>query len=1028
MNNTYKLVWDLRLQAWRVASELARGHKKTASTGLAVAALLTMFAPAYAAPAIDALPAGEQIASGRASLNRLIAGRLVINQHSDKLITNWNSFDIGANASVIFKQPDANSIALNRITTGTASQIFGKLDANGQVFIVNPAGITFGAGSQVSVGGLLASTLNIQDSDFLGGDLRFVRDRANGKVSNEGSLNASAGNVVLLSPTILSQGSISANAGNLFIVSADGVRVQDNNAIVLQAPLSASVVRQSGILSATSLASGKGKILLIADKNHARSDLKVQGTINAQNSWIKGKNMLIAGNLTVQGNAALDAAGYIEVNGTANFLPDTVNGQQRLLSLSFGADDLIYSFKSPAINLPGGASQTLRVNGKDYKVISSLSQLQAIGQDNSALAGRYALGIDIDARDSANWNNGAGFSPIGNNTLPFSGELYGLKHVVSGLTINRPTEDRVALFGYVNGATIQGLQLKDVNIKGYTDVAALAAFSRNSNFAGITLGGRLSGKDRVGMLSGFNIDSTIRGAYFSGLVEATGLRLGGLVGYNRGGLIDNAGGFASVRGISSPVVGGLIGYSENAVIQNSGFSGGVSRTGAWSVYPQAGVGGLVGYLASGEIRNSSTLVGINSEGALDGGLVGVNNGTIADSYTFGTFGLYNGRETTLDAGLVATNNGLIQRSYSTARVSGAGLVYDNNGTIEDSYYKDDQLGGKNALKGFRPSGLAVYNSGLIQRSYVQANMQSTDKRANESFIGGLVGINYKTGVISDSWVQGDVISTAKHVGGLVGGNWGTLKNSHMQGNVTGVYNVGGAVGINYAGAVVDTVQANAAVNGQIHIGGLVGLNNDGAFIRNGLTNGSVFASYFYLPYYGGDGFFDFRPGGEKVGGLVGANLGQIDQSASLASVTGGITVGGLVGYNVLYTLDGITRSGVINDSFATGAVNGVDIVGGLVGNNEGIINRSYAAGSVTGRHSGGLAGFANVDGEVNSSYWNVASVGKGQSSGGKALTDALSKQKRMYAGWDISSDPTGNSIWYINEGVAMPVLRSLMQP
>lgn len=130
----------------------------------------------------------------------------------------------------------------------------------------------------------------------------------------------------------------------------------------------------------------------------------------------------------------------------------------------------------------------------------------------------------------------------------------------------------------------------------------------------------------------------------------------------------------------------------------------------------------------------------------------------------------------------------------------------------------------------------------------------------------------------------------------------------------------------------------------------------------------------------------------------------------------------------MQTQDATSIFGVISDSYATGTVTGQDIVGGLAGNNDGEINRSYAAGKVTGTHAGGLAGFANVDGVVNSSYWNVGTTGKGQSSGGKGLTDALSKQKRMYAGWDISNDLAGSSIWYIHEGVATPVLRSLLTP
>jgi filamentous hemagglutinin family protein len=68
----------------------------------------------------------------------------------------WNTFNIGVNATVNFAQPSASSVALNRVTSGDPSQIMGQLNANGQVYLINPSGILFGAGSSVNVGGLVA--------------------------------------------------------------------------------------------------------------------------------------------------------------------------------------------------------------------------------------------------------------------------------------------------------------------------------------------------------------------------------------------------------------------------------------------------------------------------------------------------------------------------------------------------------------------------------------------------------------------------------------------------------------------------------------------------------------------------------------------------------------------------------------------------------------------------------------------------------------------------------------------------------
>ena len=92
---------------------------------------------AHAMPAANTLPSGENVAVGTATFNRSIANRLIVNQLSSQLITNWSSFNVGQAARVSFVQPTADSIALNRITDSRATEVFGSINANGQIFIVN---------------------------------------------------------------------------------------------------------------------------------------------------------------------------------------------------------------------------------------------------------------------------------------------------------------------------------------------------------------------------------------------------------------------------------------------------------------------------------------------------------------------------------------------------------------------------------------------------------------------------------------------------------------------------------------------------------------------------------------------------------------------------------------------------------------------------------------------------------------------------------------------------------------------------
>src|SRR5262249_40991329 len=139
-------------------------------------------------PAYAQLPQGGQVTAGSAVITRTGAASMVVTQASDKAALSWTSFSIGSGHSVRFDQPSASSIALNRVTGGSRSEIFGSLSSNGQVFLVNPNGILFGRGAQVDVGGLVASTLNIAERDFLDGRYVFSDPSNRAAVVNEGVL------------------------------------------------------------------------------------------------------------------------------------------------------------------------------------------------------------------------------------------------------------------------------------------------------------------------------------------------------------------------------------------------------------------------------------------------------------------------------------------------------------------------------------------------------------------------------------------------------------------------------------------------------------------------------------------------------------------------------------------------------------------------------------------------------------------------------------------------------------------------
>ena len=119
----------------------------------------------------QALPTGGSVARGSATIGTPADGAMTVTQSSDRAIINWQSFSIGDGNRVDIRQPDARSVLLNRVTGETTSTIAGSLNANGQVFLINPNGIQITSTGTVRAAGFVASTLDIGDDDFMRGDI-----------------------------------------------------------------------------------------------------------------------------------------------------------------------------------------------------------------------------------------------------------------------------------------------------------------------------------------------------------------------------------------------------------------------------------------------------------------------------------------------------------------------------------------------------------------------------------------------------------------------------------------------------------------------------------------------------------------------------------------------------------------------------------------------------------------------------------------------------------------------------------------
>ena len=167
-------------------------------------------------------PSGPTVRHGQVQISG--GSEAQIRQLTDRAIVDWQSFSIGGNESVLFLQPSDLSVILNRVTGGDPSSILGRLEANGNVFLINPNGILFGPNSVVNVGGLVASSLQLTDEDFLSGNYNFFADGSQelGAVVNQGSIRVTDGGyAVLTGPAVINEGTIVAKAGNITLAAGE---------------------------------------------------------------------------------------------------------------------------------------------------------------------------------------------------------------------------------------------------------------------------------------------------------------------------------------------------------------------------------------------------------------------------------------------------------------------------------------------------------------------------------------------------------------------------------------------------------------------------------------------------------------------------------------------------------------------------------------------------------------------------------------------------------------------------------------
>lgn len=1014
MNKNYRLVWNAKHFSWQVVSEIAKGglvaEQSSVKKLVSHTAKLVVFFVANLLSVSVALagPTGGTVSSGAATI-ATTGTTTTINQSTAKAAIDWSSFSTNSNEVVNFVQPNTSSITLNRVTGTSASTLNGQLNANGQVFIINPNGILFSSTSQVNTGGLIASTLNLSNNDFNNNTFKLSNTTNNKTVENRGKITVpTGGTIALIAPSVKQTGTIKAPQGNVLLAAGSDITLNLNNGSLLGYTINQGKA-QALINSGGMIQADGGKVILTAKGIDELSNAVVNsvGVIQAQTvNNVRG---------VIELGSDLDN-GTVNVSGTLDAsAPTGGNGGQiktAAANVNISAGTTVSTQRNTTSSLPPTTSGwELKAKNIDVDffggTVSSTTLSNALNKGNVTL---NAFGIgegqgNININDAISWNANTALSLNTNKDINFNSDLdlsadkaklvmnYGV-----GSDYNLNNGARINITGssptlVINGASY--IVINDLGEEGDANINTLQGMNNNlsGNYA---LGSNIDASDTVSWNEGKGFDPI--GNYGSSITFFSDPSVPGGINVSQS-VIDNpfTGQF---HGLGHEITGlninriepvftslpsvlpatytinsiGLFGSTTNLIkdlgVINSNISG------------QMNVGGVIGFQKKGVVSNvysNTNISGLSNVGGLIGAS-GIKNlddsvesGIVKNSYANGeiTIGTIASGGSGADiGGLIGKNYSLIEDSHASVNITAdinnggyavGGLVGEHfNNNIINSYATGN-LNGKNDLGGGLV-GAFRYSQG-DSRIY---NSYSTGDINGNYNVGGLVGFMGLEAVYNNS--ERDVNATA------------TIENSHATGNVNGLdtrsyADTGGLLASGNGNIKIKNSYASGNVSGQGVSGGLVGsLSNSypgtGSEIINSYATGDVKGGGEVGGLIGNvasdttisNSYASGRVEGQnKVGGLAGVSSAKIINNKAYGDVHGQNFVGGLIGS--AYgggDFDGNIYGDIINNT-SSGAVYGQDNVGGFIGqSNMAYIDKGYATGNVFGNNNvGGLIGYSS---------------------------------------------------------------------
>jgi filamentous hemagglutinin family protein len=511
MNRIYRVIWSQVLNIWIAVAETVNGRSKSASTRKRVATLALLVSLAPLLPLAEAAPTGGQVTAGAGNISQQGA-TTTISQTSQNLSLNWQSFNIAPQETVNFRQPSASAIAVNRIFDTNGTQILGHLNANGQVFLINPNGILFGEGAQVNVGGLVASTLDLNDATLNSNTKSFSGD-GTGSVVNQATINAANGGyVALLGNHVSNQGTIVAQLGTVVLGagSAETLTFSGNQLVHVQVDRSTlNNLAENGLL----IQANGGQVIMTAGAQDAvlASVVNNSGAIEARTvSNHDGVITLLAGM----------QAGQVNVGGTLD--ASAPNGGNGGFIETSAAHVKVADGAAVTTLAPGGKSGTWLIDPVDFTIAASdgnetgaqLSTALA-GGNVSILSSNGTTGTlgNVNVNDTVTWTAHTltlnAWNNINiNSTMNGSGTaslalLYGQGAVAAGNTSNYIIAPNIQV-NLPAGPYLSTLQGSNGVVKPYTVINVLGA---PSSITGTDLQG-MSGSLATNYALGGNIDAS----------------------------------------------------------------------------------------------------------------------------------------------------------------------------------------------------------------------------------------------------------------------------------------------------------------------------------------------------------------------------------------------------------------------------------------------------------------------------------------------------------------------------------------